>query len=257
VTATPPPWFADHVAEFRDFASGAKERIDQHATLLSEITPTIEDHIVAVAELRSDVTLLLSQLPPEPKYPPVDWWGMSADTAAKVWRDLEAWVTNVLVAWYSPSRGDLPDCWALHPGALVEMGHLMRTHQVAHLKSANPTLSAEWHGRWRETGLTGLRNAIEREAKTRAGRAGGCSVSFPHFAEETRHGHAAEPAFPGQPGAPGPYGAPHAPAPHPGRLGSHSGTRPEELLAASEYWMPHFIHARDEDIARRKAREGA
>jgi hypothetical protein len=53
---------------------------------------------------------------------------MTADQAATAWGDLAHWIAEVLVPWYQITRDELPNCWAMHRPAVVELSWLRSAH---------------------------------------------------------------------------------------------------------------------------------
>jgi hypothetical protein len=93
---------------------------------------------------------------------PVDWSAMDAERAATEWDALARWIDHTLVPSYEITRDQLPDCWALHRPAVVELAWLHSAHQAAHQPGAAPHLAAEWHTRWRPAALRAVHEAIPR-----------------------------------------------------------------------------------------------
>jgi hypothetical protein len=66
----------------------------------------------------------------------------------------------VLGPFYQLTRAQLPDCWALHPPAVIELVWLRRAYVAAHAPDAPPSAAGEWHTRWRRDALTNIVAAI-------------------------------------------------------------------------------------------------
>lgn len=279
----------DLAAEVRDLDSrlgvtSGYER--EHAAWISETAPVIEDlgqtvgrhverlgqDLAALAELRTDVNLLLEEMPRRPPHPPVCWVTLTAEQAAEVWPLLGAWVEDVLVNRYFANRADLPDCWPLHPGAVEELTWLRTSWLHAYLPLAGASGAADWHTRWRRDSLAGVKAAVEREAF--AGGHGKCDMEI-HLgvplpgtaaarkaeAEAARRASAPVLAPGTMPGAM-PGGIPISPAafvPPPAPTGGPGGQGRDYSveLARRSFWWPQLLTAWADDVVDRKAAEAA
>jgi len=253
--------------------------VEDHARLLGEHGDRLEQDTTLLAGLREDVNLVLAEMPRQPQHPPVCWAGLTADQAEQTWTLLGEWVADVLVDRYFANRAQLPDCWALHPGAVEELSWLRTAWLHAFVPTAGAVPGAEWHTRWRQAALDGVTAAVKREADTR--RKTRCGVGV-HLGEPLR-GAATAPqhvpvdvgappvpegspptwtpgALPAQQFAPGcgpsglpPVSVPRGPASSSGRPDL---TRdPEEDLAERSFWWPHLKRAAAEDVVARRTTE--
>jgi hypothetical protein len=164
-----------------------------------------------LTELRTDVNRLLEDMPRQPRFPPVNWLALSASEAEEVWTELGEWVDAKLVGRHFANRGQLPDCWPLHPGAVEQLTWLWRSwlHAMLPLAGANP--SAEWHTRWHRDALANVPAEVIQEAgATRRDRCGP-GIHFgsplPGAEQPTRP----EPAHLREPAPPVPVASPPAP----------------------------------------------
>jgi hypothetical protein len=155
--------------------------------------------------------------------PPVDWPRLTAAEARHQWAVLARWIAEVLVPWYEITREELPDCWALHRPAVIELSWLRSAHAQAYAPTSPPHVAGEWHQRWRPGVLTRLAEVIDR----RLCRPGEHLV--PHG--ESRGGQAARPR-PGQ------------------RL-----IPPNQQLAEGHHWQANYFAAVQADLQSRTARE--
>lgn len=102
---------------------------------------------------------------------PFVWAELDAQTAAKAWRDLAAWV-GWLRGRYPLAR-QVPLCWWRHPELVEELTALwLAWREAYHSKDAPWTAAADWHGRWlpeflRRVGAGGWNVACEGEHKER------------------------------------------------------------------------------------------
>jgi hypothetical protein len=116
------------------------DQLAEHATQVQQLIDTVTAHSAG----------------------PVDWPAMDAERAATEWDSLACWVEHTLVPWYEITRDQLPDCWALHRPAVIELGWLHNAYQAAHRTDAEAHLAAEWHTRWRPAALRSIHQAIPR-----------------------------------------------------------------------------------------------
>jgi len=54
------------------------------------------------------------------------------------------------------TRDELPDCWALHGPAVIELLWLRSAHVQAYIPGAAPHVAGKWHPRWRPGVITRL-----------------------------------------------------------------------------------------------------
>jgi hypothetical protein len=91
----------------------------------------------------------------------VHWPSLTADAASDQWQLLTDWVEEILEGWYQLTRGQLPDCWALHRPMVVELSWLRSGYLAAYSPKAVPHLAAEWHTRWRRDALANIAAALD------------------------------------------------------------------------------------------------
>ncbi|GJF02549.1 hypothetical protein [Pseudonocardia sp. D17] len=94
--------------------------------------------------------------------PPVDWPRLTAAEARDQWAVLARWIAEVLVPWYEITREELPDCWALHRPAVIELSWLRSAHVQAYAPTSPPHVAGEWHQRWRPGAIARLAQVIDR-----------------------------------------------------------------------------------------------
>lgn len=137
------------------------ETVTESADLLSQALPRIDTLGDRVGELTGRVDELAGAEPaPPPPNPPVHWPELSAERARTEWDRLASWVVDVLQPWYGITRGQLPDCWALHPRAVLTLSWLRTAYVAAYLPTARPDAAAEWHTRWYPAALADIATAI-------------------------------------------------------------------------------------------------
>lgn len=294
---------ADLTAEHRDFAGEVNghlstvtqeqarirgEHADQ-ARWISETGPVLNDHTRLLTEhgqrlvqdtavlegLREDINVVLAELPRQPKHPPVCWIGMAAEDAERIWPLLGEWVEQVLVGRYFVTRAHLPDCWALHPGAVEELTWLRTCWLNAFLPTAGAVPAAEWHTRWRMASLDGVTAAVEREAdaiaalKCEPGLHLGVALPGAVLTTPAAPVGAYRPTVAVPAAAPSSTGSSPKPwdAPPSARSGSTGGSQPvdpeafdskrepKQGLAVRRFWWPHLERAAEVDVAARRLAE--
>jgi hypothetical protein len=181
--------------------------------LLAQALPRIDtalDQLAALAERLDDAPAA-----------PVSWPTLTVDEAATVWAQLADWTEHVLVGWYGLTRAQLPDCWALHRPAVLELTWLHTTYREAHTPGARAGLAAEWHTRWRPAALVAIAAAID----TNPGSIdSGCRPGHHH-----------------DPNSPLPDAA-YRPPPDEPVDGRHVAGR-AKLLARREFWQVSYLTA--------------
>ena len=183
----------------------------ESADLLAQALPRIDtalDQLAALAEHLDDAPTA-----------PISWPTLTADEAATVWAQLADWTEHVLVGWYGITRAQLPDCWALHRPAVLELSWLHTTYREAHTPGARATLAADWHTRWRPAALAAIAAATDPGSI-----ASGCRPGHHH-----------------DPNSPLPPGAYHPPPDEPAD-GNYTDGR-EKLLARREFWQTNYLTA--------------
>lgn len=144
------------------------DRVEQLHTMHTDLAASVSEQLGPdLAQLREQVATLDQQLQDvldvlerERRTAPVHWPSLTADQARHEWALLAGWVEEILVPWYGVTRGELPDCWALHRTAVVELSWWRGTYVQAYQPRSPATLPAEWHDRWRRVALANIRAAI-------------------------------------------------------------------------------------------------
>ncbi|MFE2755645.1 hypothetical protein ACFXGA_26960 [Actinosynnema sp. NPDC059335] len=253
--------------------------IDEHGQALDRHADRLAEDTTLLAGLREDVNLVLAEMPRQPKHPPVCWVGLTADQAEQTWMLLGEWVDEILVGRYFVDRRQLPDCWALHPGAVEELSWLRTAWLHAFVPTAGAVPAAEWHTRWRSAALDAVADAVVREAVVTRKNKCGPGVHLGEALPGATPPPAPDPAAQPQPA--GAYVTPYAsaqgwsgnpptwsPAQAPGWSPTPTGppvsvprgpatktdiTRdPAEDLAERGYWWPHLERAAAVDVAARR-----
>jgi hypothetical protein len=135
-------------------------------TTVAEIGPQFADLHAEVAYLRGEVTRRRAS-EPQDTHGPVNWCTLSAEDAESLWPAMGHWVQEVLGGWCEVTRAQLPDCWALHRPALMQVSWLWTSHIDAYLPSSHPNQAAEWNTRRLDTALEKIIRAI-RPSQCRA-----------------------------------------------------------------------------------------
>jgi len=231
------------VAQLRTDLTGLSTLVADNTDLLGQLTPRVGDLDVELADLadRLDTlatTVATSAGPPGQDLALVDWPSLSTEDATAEWQALGDWVAAVLGPFYEITRAQLPDCWALHRPALLELVWLRRTYLVAHRPDAAPAAAADWHTRWRREALANIAAAIP-ERWCRPGAHWEDS-----FGRIERH-------QPGTRQAAYQQSREHVPGQRPGpdQLGS------AEEITNPQHWGPGFQTAAAADIAWRHERD--
>ena len=166
--------------------------------------------------------------------PPMDWTRMRAAEAREAWPVLAQWVGEILVPCYELTRGELPDCWALHQQVVYELSWLRSTHVQAYLPHAHPDVTAQWYTRWRPAALARVRELIP-DSRCRPGE---------HLTsmEQSRARRSETPS---------PTSTPPATSADP------AAVPPRAQPAAVAHWWGNYCMAAHADVAAREARENA
>ncbi len=204
---------ADHVDDLDTRGNGLADAI------ADQVLPRLAEHAAQIRQLLDTGTTIGDGSH--------DWAAMDADRASVEWDTLARWIEQTLVPWFEITRDQLPDCWALHRPAVIELAWLHRAHQAAHQPGAAPHLPAEWHTRWKPAALRAIRDAVPRR---------GARVCGPgqHLASEAdrvrRH----------------PMGGP------PPGASVEPTSVPAEQLAERRHWQPFYDEARVTDLQLRR-----
>ena len=165
---------------------------------------------------------------------PVAWHSLNTVQAAGEWSRLAEWLDDVFVPWIEITRGELPDCWALHRTAVIQLSWLRTTQLQAYSHNADPTLAAEWNVRWAPAALNKIRIAITDDLC----RPGEHMITT----EESNRRRRAAAEVQAQSGALT-------------RAGGTSVELARRQLATREHWDRFFVEARDRDLRLRRERD--
>lgn len=116
----------------------------RHATVstVAQLQPQLADVQAELGVLRGEVTRLHASKH-EVTVVPVNWPTLSAQDAEAVWEVLGRWVQEVLGDWCEVTRDQLPDCWALHRPALMQVSWLWTSHIEAYQPHSRAHAAAE------------------------------------------------------------------------------------------------------------------
>ena len=181
----------------------------------------------------------------------MDWPALSADAAAAEWDALATWIADVLGPFYHFTRAQLPDCWALHPPAVIELVWLRRAYVAAHAPDAAPSAAGEWHTRWRRDALANIAAAIPT-TWCRPGE------HYLHEHEHDRDRHHRDHPDPDPDRPPDPP-APDHDRPTPGRRPGPADLRVGRAgeITSPRHWGPAYQSAVGADLAWRRERDTA
>lgn len=206
------------------------DRVDDLESHCSELTAAVADSVLPqLAEHTTQVQQLLVSVKRDGERP-VDWPAMDAERASTEWGNLADWIAHTLVPWYEITRDQLPDCWALHRPAVIQLAWLYDTYKAAHRPGAAPHLAAEWHTRWKPAALRAIHDAIPRRG-TRT-----CGPGH-HLTNETER-------------------IPRRPTSLPPPAAEPSATVPTDQLAEGHHWQPFYVQAVTSDLAIRREKAG-
>jgi hypothetical protein len=226
---------------FRADLTGLSSLLGENADLLGQLVPRVRDLDETLADLAARVDAVTGPAGGAPAAAAGAWPSLSAAPAAPEWQALGAWVARVFGPFYGITGGQLPDCWALHPPAVLELMWLRRTYVAAHGTKAAATAAAEWHTRWRREALANIPTAIPT-TWCRPGE---------HYVD--RYDRAPQPPPPPRPV---PEGRPrHIPGERPGPGNTRVGEVGE--ITTPQHCGPNYQTARNRDLAWRRHREAA
>jgi hypothetical protein len=141
-------------------------------TTVAEFGPQLADVHAELAYLRGEVTRRRAS-EPEDTHGPVNWCTLSAHDAEPLWVGMGHWVHEVLGDWCEVTREQLPDCWALHRPAVMQVSWLWTSHIDAYLPSSHPHQAAEWNTRRLDAALEKIKKVIPAsQCRAVAGRQG-------------------------------------------------------------------------------------
>ena len=165
-----------HEADTRAALEQLDASVAESAGLLSQALPRIDELRERVAELTGRLDTRPSNGPAgggsgADGVAPVLWPALSAERAEREWNRLGQWVATVLGPWYQVTRGQVPDCWALHRPVQLTLSWLHCAHVAAHTgPAASAVAAAEWHTRWLPAALDAI--AAAAPTAVQSGRPG-------------------------------------------------------------------------------------
>ena len=236
------------VAQLRTDLAGLSTLLGENADLLGQVGPRVlgvDADLADLAERVDTLTTAAAAAADTEAAQLVDWPSLSVQDAAKVWEALGEWVATVLGPFYELTRAQLPDCWALHQPAVIELVWLHRSYLAAHTCDAPPSARADWHTRWRRDALGNIATAID-EQWCRPGE------HYIHKTDSDRTPHRRPPQDPHAPRPPMNHVRGQRPTLH-----NDDYARAEHELVSPHYWAAMYQHARDADLHRRRQREAA
>ncbi|AEA28881.1 hypothetical protein Psed_6810 (plasmid) [Pseudonocardia dioxanivorans CB1190] len=142
-----------HVAELADYVSRLSPRVDDLEVGVAGLAGAVEAAGGVGGPDDDDEALSLT--------PALRWSQLDPGARHAAWDALGAFVADVLNRDYRLSRGELPDCWPVHPRAVRELAWLRTLHVDSSAPDTRPDLVAEWHVRWLPAALTNLAAAID------------------------------------------------------------------------------------------------
>ena len=233
------------------------------AGALSEVLPRVDEHGATLDELRGRVDALSDELAAHPNVTAVGWPALDAAQADQTWQDLAGWITDVLGPFYRITRGQLPDCWARHPDAVIELVWLHTCYREAFdNEKGRPTAAAEWHTRWRPAALAAVADAIP-ERLCRPGEHLIPTRESDAARSDARDARALATA-PGPGGGgrgaaegyqPPPPPAPAAAGPSDAATGPRRYDPARDQVTTPAHWGPHYQAAKADDLAWRRTRD--
>lgn len=232
----------DEVAQLREAIAGlsppgelrtqVQDLATRHTELATAVSQTLVPEVGALRQFateelghqRQQLDAVLQTLGRE-QNPPVDWPQLTADQARDQWAVLAQWIAEVLVPWYEISREELPDCWALHRPAVIELSWLRSAHVQAYTPTSAPHVAGEWHQRWRPGVVARLAQVIDRRL---------CRPGEHLVPQGESQGRQPVPPRPGE------------------RL-----IPPSQQLAEGQHWRENYFAAVEADLRWRTQRESA
>ncbi len=167
------PLLVELHTEMRAFRADLSETQSRARAATSEIAELLP----RVGDLETTLGVLLGRLdgllpagdadndtagPAPVSTPAMGWAELSTADAATAWQALGDWVAGTLCGSYWLTRVQLPDCWPVHPRAVLELAWLRTMYLVAVAHAArHPGSVAEWHTRWLPATITNLATTID------------------------------------------------------------------------------------------------
>lgn len=239
------------VEQLRTDLASLSTLLGENADLLGQVLPRVLGLDADLADLAERVDALASAVAAgdDDEAPQlVDWASLSAQDAAKEWEALGEWVATVLGPFYEITRAQLPDCWALHHPAVIELVWLRRSYLVAHTSDAPPSARADWHTRWRRDALANIAAAIDE----RWCRPGEHYINKSDSDSDRRLRDQQRPPDPHASRPPMNHVRGQRPTLH-----NDNFARAENELVSPHYWGAIYQHGRDADLHWRRQREAA
>ena len=175
----------------------------------------------------------------------MDWPSLSADAATAEWQALGDWVAYVLGPFYELTRAQLPDCWALHRPAVLELVWLRRMLRRGAPPRRRTAAAADWHTRWRRDALANIAAAIPEDVVSPRRALGRTRLATVAPARPTRSTPSARSGS-----------RQHAPGQRPGPRATYRSAGTARSPPRS-YWGRAFQAAAGADLAWRRQRDAA
>jgi hypothetical protein len=233
------------------------QRIDgvRHAasSTVMQLQPQLTDVQAELGLLRGEVTGLRTSQP-QITTVPVNWPTLPTVAAEAAWEALGQWVQEVLGGWCEVTRDQLPDCWALHRPALMQVSWLWTSHTEAYQPHSRSHAAAEWNTRWLDAALDKIKKVIPAsQCRPLADQPGQHLVhgldAQQHHDRKLRQ-HASYALYSDTTSTPDPR-RPDLTPPRAGVISS-----PGQQTIHKEFWQPYFEQAMQTDLAARRRRDG-
>lgn len=243
-------------------------------TTLGDLAGTVAEFAPQLLDVQRDLLTVrgvvedLATAKAAAENPPVDWFAMSAADAETAWIKLGDWVHSVLGGWYQVTRAQLPDCWALHRPAFLQIAWLSTSHVEAYLPLSHPNQAAEWNTRWLDAALDKVKQHIPpKQCRAVPGGPGQHLVDELDAAQQ----EAARTAAGGTSPYPNPHTQPQQYAESAPARAARSYAQPQheepahtraarsagQEVIRGDYWGPYFTEAMRADLAWRRERDAA
>jgi hypothetical protein len=226
---------------------------------VAQLQQQLADVQAELGVLRGEVTRLHASKH-EVTVVPVNWPTLSTQDAEAVWEVLGRWVQEVLGDWCEVTRDQLPDCWALHRPALMQVSWLWTSHIEAYQPHSRAHAAAEWHTRWLDAALEKIKRVIPAsQCHAVAGQQGEHLVHrLQALQQRTRNSHHRAHPLPQQAPYPTTF-TPTSPSPDPIAApivvtlpAAREIASPGQQVIHRPFWQPYFEQAMQADLTKRR-----